>query len=57
VLAAWDGVNPIKVRAGVIRMPPPTPVIDPTAPAPIPITIRIMLISNNYNHISFNAGV
>ena len=52
VLATCAGVNPMIVRAGVIRMPPPTPVIDPIVPAPMPIMIKIRLTSNNDQHIS-----
>jgi len=47
VLAIWDGMSPIKARAGVIMIPPPTPIIDPSVPAPRPITIKIIMISIN----------
>ena len=47
VLAIWDGISPIKASTGVIMIPPPTPIIDPSVPAPRPTMIKIIMISIN----------
>jgi len=50
VLAVWEGEIPRKVSAGTIIIPPPTPSIDPSVPAPSPMTtskINVGISSNN----------
>jgi len=44
VLAIWVGGSPMNVRAGAMIMPPPTPMREPSVPAPRPIATRIAIV-------------
>ena len=55
-LAMTVGGNPINVKTGVMIIPPPTPINDPTIPEPNPMITRIMNSSikvyTDFDHVN-----
>lgn len=49
-LAITKGGNPRNARAGVIIIPPPTPISAPKRPAPNPMVINRIIINSNKIH-------